>query len=320
LADNGAGLCTASGNQEEVHVCAAAWPGALVAWLDQRSGSNPDYYFQMFSAGGNTLNAAGGVPLSAAVGLQDQLAWTEDGTGGFFFAWRDSRDTARPRIYGQHVLASGAFDFTTLGLLLAPDTIDQKNPALWADGSGGFYIAWAQNHATQGFNIHLNRFDQDGQGAWSTHSQGIVVCSALGDQTNPALTAGPNGGVYVAWLDRRDGQKDDIYLAAVAADSAIGMGKAFDVQPEDQKVQAFPNPARDRVRIIWEETRAVSAEVDFFNFALQKISHAGLTSPGLFLDWSCENIPSGMYFYRLTLTLEGGQRVELPMKKLWIRK
>lgn len=90
--------------------------GAHVVWPDVRDASTTavDLYAQHLTAAPLAADPAwpaGGAPLSTAPGEQDALgAIVDDGSGGFFAAWEDSRDygTNYWDIYAQHILASGS--------------------------------------------------------------------------------------------------------------------------------------------------------------------------------------------------------------------
>lgn len=87
---NGVPVCTVSGEQTDELAVPDGTGGALVAWLDSRSGTT-NVYLQRLSAGGAAQWATDGVPVGTASGGQSDLQLLTDGLGGGFAAWADRR-------------------------------------------------------------------------------------------------------------------------------------------------------------------------------------------------------------------------------------
>lgn len=89
------------------------------------------------------------------------------------------------------------------------------------DGSGGVYITFADTRDGSG-DIYLLRVTNAGVPFTGWPSEGVVVCTADGDQFEPFLVSDGAGGVIVAWLDfRADWQKPDIFVQRVAPSGAV---------------------------------------------------------------------------------------------------
>ena len=98
---NGVALCTAPGGQDYPTLVPDGAGGAIVTWMDIRSG-NYDIYTRQISAGGTTLWTADGTVLSSATDNQYWPVIVSDGAGGAIVAWTDRRSGTFD-IYAQRV-------------------------------------------------------------------------------------------------------------------------------------------------------------------------------------------------------------------------
>jgi hypothetical protein len=111
-AANGVALCTEPAGQVSPVCVSDSLGGAIVAWLDFRSGSsNIDIYAQRVDASGAVLWPANGLPISTAEQHQQSIGMIGDGSGGAFVAWWDLRDDFPfGDIYATYVPSNGGFD------------------------------------------------------------------------------------------------------------------------------------------------------------------------------------------------------------------
>ena len=98
---NGVALCTAPGGQDYPTLVPDGAGGAIVTWMDIRSG-NYDIYTQQISAGGTILRMANGAVLSTATDNQYWPVIVSDGSCGAIVAWTDRRSGTFD-IYAQRV-------------------------------------------------------------------------------------------------------------------------------------------------------------------------------------------------------------------------
>lgn len=107
---NGVAVASAVGNQSGPSLASDGLGGAIVGWVDERSGVS-DVYAQRLDASGAPLWKPGGRPISTASGVQRNLALASDGAGGAILAWEDVRGSSQD-VYAQHVDAGGALPVT----------------------------------------------------------------------------------------------------------------------------------------------------------------------------------------------------------------
>ncbi|MCK5147120.1 T9SS type A sorting domain-containing protein [bacterium] len=156
--------------------------------------------------------------------LAAQLQWTEngkslvvtnssfshhqiksDGDGGFFMTW-ENNSLGDYDIYTQHYNADGQAQWGLNGIVVSSASGDQRYPAVEFDGQDGVFVAW---HDEVTGDIMLQHFNSNGapQGAVG----GIIVCNASGEQNHVKMTTDTQGGVIVAWSDKRTDSYKDIY-------------------------------------------------------------------------------------------------------------
>jgi hypothetical protein len=105
---DGIPICTAPGSQ--VSPTLVALPGGLlVAWVDNRSGTNGDLYTQRIDANGNLLWGATGVPLCVDPSNPSTVAGTYDGSDGALWTWSDARN-GNDDIYATRAVTQGVAD------------------------------------------------------------------------------------------------------------------------------------------------------------------------------------------------------------------
>lgn len=158
---NGLAICAAPGGQTEPGVVADGAGGALLGWLDARSGAVTECYVgRRTSAGAVSAGwPAEGVTLSSRAGAKSQLRLAPDGGGGVRVAWVVS-EAAGDDIDGQWISAQGARLGPASGLRLCAAAGGQGAPALAPLPDGDALLAWADQRsaATQGSDIYAHRF------------------------------------------------------------------------------------------------------------------------------------------------------------------
>ncbi len=175
--------------------------GVIVVWEDRRSGTGSDIHAGHIDAGGS---AAWGVAVSAASNDQASPALVSDGFAGAILAWQDYRSATDYDIYARRVDSDGN--------LAWPDTLavcrasgDQTQVVMAPDGKGGAILAWSDFRGSD-YDIYAQRIDSGGHLLWD--NTGVVICTALNDQTGPQIVSDGLGGAIIVWQDSRSGGSD----------------------------------------------------------------------------------------------------------------
>ncbi len=229
-ASDGFTVCNAAGEQRNPRLAVAALGGEIViAWEDLRPQTDgplqggPVLYAQKLTQEGRTQWVNNGMAASAALNTQNEYTLLGDERGGAWLAWiqplmNTGLASALPRY--QHLLGNGAPHSRDGRWLLQQNStqtgktdrpfVDQ--PAVAPGYNNDAYIAWEDyRNGQKNPDIYLQRLDTSGAPVW--RYGGIPVCTAEKQQGLPVLLAVP-GGVYVAWVDRRNAD-DDLYIQFV---------------------------------------------------------------------------------------------------------
>lgn len=177
--------------------------GALVVWVDTRSGESDIYAQHLMSSGGVATGwPADAVPVCLARGFQDRLAVASDGSGGLIIVWQDYRAGSHGTIYSQRVTSTGEIAWQTDGVAVSSGESDQAAPDLIADGAGGALVVW-QDDRSGDYDLRWARLD--GSGAVGPTVGGAELVVSAGDQRAVRLAAGGAGSFSAVWQESAAG-------------------------------------------------------------------------------------------------------------------
>ena len=263
-------LCTAAGDQMYPTIVGDGSGGVIVAWQDQRNGTDSDIYAQHVLAMGVVDPAwpAGGRALCQAAYDQYEPKIVSDGAGGAIAVWTDYRSGTTSQIYAQRVLASGDVDpaWPPDGRALCPTAYTQSLPVIISAGIGGAIVAWTDYRNGPESDIYAHHVLASGvvDPAWPTG--GRILCGAANAQDGPAIVADDAGGAIVAWQDLRGGVYTDIYAQHVLSGGAVDPawpadGRAACIAPLSQFLASTFSMVTDGAGgaiVTWEDERCGS--------------------------------------------------------------
>ena len=271
---DGVAICSASGNQTSPVVTSDGAGGAIIAWLDSRSGATSDVYAQRVLISG----AVGGTwpvdgrPLCLAAGNQQRLAITSDGQGGADVAWQDFRSGATADIYCARVLGSGAVaaGWPNDGLIVCDAAGSQLVPDVVSDLQNGMLVTWQDHRSGTTSDIYVKRLLGSGSvdPAWPVN--GAPICSADANQTVPRGVSDGAGGAIVAWMDDRNASTGtDLYAQRIGGNGLVAVtwplnGSALCTA---FGVQTNPTIAQDGAGgaiVCWEDARTGQSSSDIY--------------------------------------------------------
>jgi len=261
---DGVALCTAPGDQERPQIISNGAGGAIVTWMDFRSG-NWGIYVQRVNASGAVQWTTDGVPMGP--GWYPTI--TSDGAGGAIVTWAGNLN----RNYAQRVDASGAVQWTTGGVGLCTATGLQYSPMITSDGAGGAIVAWMDDRNGT-YDIYAQRVDVSGGILWRT--DGVAICTATGHQWPGAIISDGAGGAIATWTDYRSGASD-IYAQKVNASGTVRWttdGGALCTAMGSQMYPTITSDGWGGAIVTWQDSRSGSnshiyaLRVDANGFAL----------------------------------------------------
>jgi hypothetical protein len=206
---NGISVCPATTNQTTSKIVSDENNGAIIMWVDNRTGVNEnDIYAQRINANGDLLWSTSGLAVCAIYRRQQIASITADGNGGAIIAWTDDRDTSTvpltSDVYAQRVDPNGNLLWASTGVEIASGPGNQKAPQIFGYEDGGAIIVWDDTrNGTNNRDIYAQRVSPTGSIFWNIN--GIPICNAANDQDWQRIVSDGSGGAIISWEDERFG-------------------------------------------------------------------------------------------------------------------
>lgn len=324
---NGNVICNSSGSQGAPALVGNGVGGATIVWFNYASGTN--VYAQTVDSLGQSLWTTNGVQLTSVTGFKEYLGIVSDGSDGAIFSWLDHRRISTGGdVYAQRVNANGASVWTTNGVALSnSDTNWCIRPVIVSDGHQGAIVAFTRVSVANQYHIFSQRVDSTGAVRWAAN--GVPVSLVNAPKDNATVATDLNGGVIVAWEDRRPqpqgGNWYHIYAQNLTGQGVLGGGGTTGIA-ETRRTnlplkatlqQNYPNPFNPITTIRFGLPKASRVSLKVYDILgrevatlLDGFSKAGEKS----VEFRASNFATGVYFYRLV----AGDFVET--KKLMLLK
>lgn len=137
----------------------------------------------------------------------------------------DLRTGAPFEFRARHVLATAEIDseWTPGADQLCLRSLEGLQRNVLADGTGGAYVAWVDNHGLDS-DILLRRLANTGETAIGWPTDGLPVCQAPHSQYQLDLAGDGSGGLFLAWQDYRGGGMGRVFVQHLTASGAVVPG------------------------------------------------------------------------------------------------
>ncbi len=202
---NGVAVSAAGDSQQNPAIVTDGSGGAIITWQDSRSLSAYDIYAQRINASGVVQWATDGVVVCTAVNDQRNPILASVSTGGAIIAWEDFRSGTNFDIYAQYINGSGSSIWTANGSSVSSAANSQLYPGIVMVGVVEPIFTWEDARGTN-TDIYAQKMNASGTAQWT--ADGVVVSSATGSQTKPAITFDGSSGAIITWADDRFGAND----------------------------------------------------------------------------------------------------------------
>ncbi len=171
--------------------------GAILAWLDGRSGPTA-LYMQRVDSSGTRLWGAGGVLAASTNSNQlTEFSIAEDGAGGAVVAWATPLDGVSSDIYAQRVNGAGALQWGVNAKALCTNKFDQFRPVVVRKASNIFVVAWEDLRQLFRTDLYAQALNTAGTTQWATN--GLVVANSADNASNPMLVATGANDCLLFW-------------------------------------------------------------------------------------------------------------------------
>lgn len=275
-------VCVSPGNQNEPRIVGDGAGGAIVLWLDDRSGTHQELRLQhVLETGMLDPNwPPEGLPVCNAAFDQMWPSMISDGAGGAFVVWSDVRNGLSTDIFAQHVLESGERDpaFPAEGYAVCSVISHQNMPVLVSDLAGGAIIAWQDHRADAAIYAQHLLASGVADPAWPPN--GKVLCIGAGFRGSQKIVEDGAGGAIVSWLDSR-GSNTDVYAQRILSSGALAPGwpvngTAVCVAPGYQDASVLVSDGAGGALAAWSDPRSGSSNDDIY---AQHILSGGTVDP-----------------------------------------
>jgi subtilisin family serine protease len=261
-----AGAPLAAHEQSAVALAEDGDGGAILAWVDRRTGFWAAYA-QRLDRDGVARWAPGGVLVAPQTVRGPNVL--PDGAGGAIVAWHDYRNAppgtaslSRGDLYAQRLSAAGQALWAAGGVPVTegltasasshvpgwlPDRVTMA-----VDGRGGAFVVWHDGREA-GWDLYAQRLGADGGRLWGL--RGVPVVAAPGDQLSPAVVGDGRDGAMFAWMDDRPGH-EDVFVQRLGPDGAPLLAPGGVWAHGRRSDQAYPHLvplARRRFLLAWDD-------------------------------------------------------------------
>ncbi|MEW6686692.1 MAG: hypothetical protein AB1393_10890 [Candidatus Edwardsbacteria bacterium] len=111
------------------------------------------------------------------------------------------------------------------GVAICTATGDQVGVTIVSDGGSGAITAWIDGRSGTADDIYAQRVNAGGITQWTL--DGVAICTAAGNQSNPTIVSDGAGGAIIAWHDYRSGTNYDIYAQRVDSLGSTGVEEEY---------------------------------------------------------------------------------------------
>lgn len=285
-ATNGLGACTNAVDQISPSITEDGKSGAIVAWSDFRSGTSLDIYAQKIDSNGTAQWTTNGIIVTSKSIKEQGAKITSDGNGGVFVVWEQMDAMGVWDIWAQHINASGVVTWATGGIPVCGTVANRINPRVQEDGKGGIFVVWQDYRSGANYDIYAQRINVSGTLLWG--SAGIAVCTATNTQSEPKIDPKENtGGVYVCWVDKRNGVDYDLYAQLIDSSGNAKWATNGVVVTAATNNQSAPDIVSSRtingVIVTWKDIRS-GTNYDIYAQRIDSTGAAQWTTDGIVIS------------------------------------
>ncbi|UCF04173.1 MAG: T9SS type A sorting domain-containing protein [bacterium] len=248
---NGVPVCTATDYQYTPQIIPDGGGGAIITWMDYRSGGATDIYAQRVDPGGWMQWAANGEAICTAMNAQDYPQLVPDGAGGAIIAWEDYRGTmiVHWNVYAQRVDLDGNVLWAPDGVAICTAWDTQSDVAITSTPDGGAIIAWEDSRNGVEEDVFAQKIDTTGNVLWETN--GMPVSDVVDMQVHIRLVEDGEGGAVVSWMDNRPEDYNwDLYALRIDHQGNWGYPA-----PVITGVEDVPHDQGRLVTVTWDASR-----------------------------------------------------------------
>jgi len=269
----------------------------VITWEDWRNG-DADIYAQRYASDGITLGS--NFQVDDVQGFARGPSISTDSSGNFVITWTDFRN-GNVDIYAQRYASDGSALGTNFRVDDDPGSEEQETSSISVDDGGNFVITWMDSRNGDYGDIYAQRYSSDGS-ALGTNFR--VTNTSLEKQYDSDVKLW-NNRIYNTWTDHRAGiTKSDIWANVLDWNNPVGIDKneLILIPQEFRLLQNYPNPFNPETKIRYtvpQFSKVVIKVFDILGREIETLVNEEKPVGTYEITWYAENLPSGIYFYRL---------------------
>ncbi len=202
------------------------------------------------------------------------------GYGGAIFAWQDWR-SGDPAAYIQHLDYWGARVWPLNGFAVTSLAGTNRRPRLVSSGvTAGSVVVWEQGVGCFK-DIYAQRFDGAGAAQWTV--DGVSVCTASLNQTEPRIASDKEGNLFIIWVDGRIAYESDIYAQKLSSSGTpiwAANGVSVCSAPLTQADPWIVTDATRGILAVWTDAR--SSNNDVYAQRIEENGYWGYPAPDIY--------------------------------------
>lgn len=275
---NGIVISNATGGQYSPQLVSDGAGGAIIAWVDERSGDS-NIYAQKINSTGTVQWTGNGVVVSDAAENQYALQLISDGASGAIITWQDYRSGSNFDIYAQKLNSSGTAQWTEDGIIISDATGNQSGPKIISDNSGGAIIVWKDSREGNYKNpdIYAQRINSSGTALWTEDGEYVANYKYYEevDSVELEMVTDDSSGAIITWQDYRSESDYDIYAQRLNSSGGvewIADGVVISNASADQRSPKIVADGSGGAIITWEDYRSDS----HYDIYAQHINSSGV--------------------------------------------
>ncbi len=253
-----------SGDADNIKLVKNGQEKVFIFWQDLREGPKGyAAYVQIVDTNGNVYLEQDGIPICPDPIYTDEkgqskISVCSDGDGGAIAVWEDERDSNSQgaQIYAQRVGSDGTLYWGDSGLQVSPYDVEQNNPQIVEDGSGGGIVAWSEYSLPYfTYRVSAAKISHSGSPIWSIE----VVNNPTANDELQNLVPDGEGGAYICYQTLAVYPDYNLYAQHVDASGNLlwaGVGTTVCAAPGIQKDCRMVSLGPDGVILVWEDQRA----------------------------------------------------------------
>jgi hypothetical protein len=200
------------------------------------------------------------------------LAWADTSDGGWNVYYARSDD-------------GGATFGAPIAVDATPPGAARGRPALTVGPAGAVYVAW-EDQRDGHWDIYVARSD-DGEAFSTPVRVNDDATSAV--QVWPALAAGSDGSVHLAWQDNRDGEWNIYYAHSANGGASFGANARVNQETRDQQITpAIGVDNQGHIFVAWADRESGAWAIRYARSERESFSRGQVVGSGLMSDLSDE--------------------------------